>query len=182
MTWNKGLKMSDEYKQKLSDAHKGQKRNYITTDETRSLISEARKKQIPPMLGKKHSEATIEKMSEVQKRTRHSPHTEESKAKMSIALTNAWNKKRGYEYISARDEKLKRDFGISEADYLEMLDKQGGVCAICKRKETGKYLAVDHDHETGVIRGLLCQKCNTGLGLLSDTLSMLERAVKYLRG
>lgn len=121
-------------------------------------------------------------MSEVQKRTRHSPHTPESKAKMSIALTNAWKKKRGADYISKRDESLKRDFGISEKQYLDMLEIQGGVCAICGKKETSRNLAVDHDHKTGLVRGLLCQKCNTGLGLLSDSLTMLEKAIKYLRG
>lgn len=133
-------------------------------------------------LGCKYSEESRKRMSDAQKRTRHSPHTEESKAKMSAALIRAWNKKRGYEYISPRDEKLRREFGISEAEYMKMLDAQGGVCAICKNSETGgRWLAVDHNHENGKVRGLLCQKCNTGIGLLSDSPTLIERALAYLR-
>ena len=173
--------MSEEQKQKLSIANKGKKRNYITSDETKKLISEARKSQTPPMLGRKHSEETIKKMSESQKRNKHSPHSEESKNKMSVALKNFWTNKRGYEYISPRDEKLRREFGISEKEYNEILRSQNGVCAICKKSGNGKYLAVDHDHISGKVRGLLCQKCNTGIGLLGDNRDSLEKALEYLK-
>jgi hypothetical protein len=65
-----------------------------------------------------------------------------------------------------------------------MLAKQNGVCAICgKRPEDdrlGHGLAVDHDHVTGVNRGLLCRDCNIGIGKLGDSISGLMRAVRYL--
>jgi len=67
-----------------------------------------------------------------------------------------------------------------------MLEKQGGVCAVCKRPETArnqygiKRLAVDHDHETGKVRGLLCSKCNTGLGALDDNTGRLQACINYL--
>lgn len=66
--------------------------------------------------------------------------------------------------------------------YEEIKASQGGGCAICKRPETrkGKDLAVDHCHDTGVVRGLLCNGCNRGLGLLGDTVGKVTEAVKYL--
>lgn len=75
---------------------------------------------------------------------------------------------------------LKR-YGISASDYLWVLDVQGGVCAICKRPPKGKRLAVDHDHKTGKVRGLLCSKCNTLLGNADDQPLILLSAVEYLR-
>lgn len=62
-----------------------------------------------------------------------------------------------------------------------MLAAQGGGCAICgKQCPTGRALAVDHDHDTGEIRGLLCYKHNTALGLL-DSIELLTAAISYLR-
>jgi hypothetical protein len=85
-----------------------------------------------------------------------------------------------------RDLELKRDFGISMEEYKVMHSKQGGVCAICKEPEkviykgTLRSLSVDHCHQTGKVRGLLCTKCNRGLGLLQDSLDLLKKSVAYL--
>lgn len=82
---------------------------------------------------------------------------------------------------------LKRDFGISLADYAAMLKEQNGVCAICHEPETSirdgklKQLAVDHDHETGAIRGLLCSNCNPMIGYAKDSPERLEAGAAYLR-
>ena len=84
-----------------------------------------------------------------------------------------------------RRSKLKTQYGISVEQYGEMLASQGGVCAICASKEPGsrmKHFPIDHCHTTGVIRGLLCTKCNRGLGLFNDNTNRMERAVKYLKG
>ena len=91
--------------------------------------------------------------------------------------------KRPYNYEIARDSKLKRTYGISYQEYLTMLEAQGGCCAICGTSDTGKRkaFAVDHNHETGAIRGLLCSNCNTGIGNLRDDVGLLERAIDYLR-
>ena len=69
-----------------------------------------------------------------------------------------------------------------------MESQQGGVCAICKKPEKSKWnteqpmlLAVDHDHETGRVRGLLCNNCNTGLGKFMDDPDLLSSAIEYLR-
>jgi len=91
-----------------------------------------------------------------------------------------------------RDDKknyiLTKTYGISVEEYKGMLIHQGGVCKICSQPETQiRYgnliaLAVDHDHESGKVRGLLCSDCNRALGLFRDSTEVLERAVKYLRG
>jgi len=78
---------------------------------------------------------------------------------------------------------LLRTYNITLSEYEELLAKQGGVCALCRTSETISRgtLAVDHCHETGKIRGLLCFKCNTGIGALGDSVEGLERALSYLR-
>lgn len=70
---------------------------------------------------------------------------------------------------------------LAEAEYQAILQKQGGGCAICQGlNEDGRRLAVDHNHDTGLIRGLLCGSCNLGLGKLGDDLEGVERAIDYL--
>ena len=78
--------------------------------------------------------------------------------------------------------KLKHFYGITPADYNKMFDIQGGCCAICKGHQStfDKKLAVDHDHVTGEIRGLLCSPCNRGLGDFRDDVIFLASAIKYL--
>ena len=78
--------------------------------------------------------------------------------------------------------KLAREFGITVERYDELMQIQDGRCAICLARPRKRRLAVDHDHETGEIRGLLCTRCNHGiLGKAHDSVSMLMRAVSYLR-
>lgn len=84
---------------------------------------------------------------------------------------------------------LLNKYNISEADYLRFYKKQKGRCAICKDKENLGYkttntirkLAVDHCHNTGKIRGLLCFHCNTSLGKFKDNIKLLKRAINYLQ-
>ena len=84
-----------------------------------------------------------------------------------------------------RDIHLRRRYNITEEDFNEMVEKQEGLCAICKRPELNGYkgrtdLCVDHNHETGTVRGLLCNHCNRALGLFGDNLSSLQNAVEYI--
>jgi hypothetical protein len=81
-----------------------------------------------------------------------------------------------------KDYDLKRSFGIGISEYNEMFNGQGGCCKICKKHQTTqkRALAVDHCHNTGLIRGLLCQECNSGLGKFRDSTEFLESAIKYL--
>jgi RNase P subunit RPR2 len=78
---------------------------------------------------------------------------------------------------------LKRTYGLSVEAYEAMLVEQGGVCAICSRRPgdaTHGRLVVDHRHSTGEIRGLLCEACNSVLGLFGDSPVRLEVAADYL--
>jgi Recombination endonuclease VII len=82
---------------------------------------------------------------------------------------------------------IKKKYGISLEDYDILFTACGGVCEICGEPETAKHqngsvkmLAVDHDHETDMVRGLLCSRCNTAIGLLRDRVDLLFTAAEYL--
>lgn len=79
-----------------------------------------------------------------------------------------------------RNSRLKHYFGITMEQYRKLLKSQKDVCAICSQPEQKKLLAVDHDHRTGKIRGLLCSNCNMGLGKFKDDKELLKKAVLYL--
>ncbi len=84
---------------------------------------------------------------------------------------------------SSRKAHLKRCFGITLEEYNEMLEKQNHVCGICGNYETcyrNKVLSVDHSHDTGHIRGLLCNTCNRALGLFKEDIETLTKAINYL--
>jgi len=90
--------------------------------------------------------------------------------------------------LHARDGKLKREYGISLACYKRIEKIQGGLCLICGKPETAthpkfgtlKHLAVDHDHSNGKVRGLLCSRCNQGLGMFLDNPSNMRVAADYI--
>jgi hypothetical protein len=80
----------------------------------------------------------------------------------------------------AQDAHLRRYYGITKAQYDALLEAQGGVCALCLRPPGKRRLNVDHDHETGRVRGLLCTICNRILGWIEQE-GFLERALPYLQ-
>lgn len=83
---------------------------------------------------------------------------------------------------NTRNSLLKRLYGISIADYNKMFAKQNGCCAICGRHQTElkQRLAIDHDHKTKEIRGLLCNSCNAVLGSVFENVTILNVAIHYL--
>lgn len=79
-------------------------------------------------------------------------------------------------------------YGISQEEFEQMLLKQNGVCFICKNKETkpsnaggNKNLSVDHCHKTGRVRSLLCQRCNTVVGLLEESADLCQETMRYIK-
>lgn len=78
------------------------------------------------------------------------------------------------------EAELQKKYGISQAEWQEMFLKQGGVCAICGCHQRYQSLAVDHDHKTKKVRGLLCVQCNRGLGRFFDSPLRLRRAAEYI--
>ena len=84
--------------------------------------------------------------------------------------------------LEERNAYLLRNFGISNQDYDELLEQQSGGCAICGRQPGKISLHVDHDHESGAVRGLLCVGCNNALGQFHDSTDLLARASSYVTG
>jgi hypothetical protein len=94
-----------------------------------------------------------------------------------------------------RHSHVRRRYGVTFRALEQILENQGGLCAICRRPWRAckpakrvryeitflQYLCIDHDHETGRVRGLLCNACNTAIGLLEEEIGRFYRAVAYLR-
>lgn len=80
-------------------------------------------------------------------------------------------------------KKLARRYNLSVQEYMQLHELQRGKCAICGKPEVnlGRLLSVDHNHKTGKVRGLLCFKCNTAIGLLYDSEILLGMALDYLK-
>jgi len=110
--------------------------------------------------------------------------TEEKKARNSL-YAKEWRKNNPER---CKSYSLKRYFGITLEEYEVMVEAQDGLCAICGEKEFAKHhltneirdLAVDHDHKTGKVRGLLCTNCNKGLGHFQDDIELIMAAGIYL--
>jgi len=81
-----------------------------------------------------------------------------------------------------RNREYKHRYGITLTDYNTMFQEQGGCCAVCKRHQTEvtRRLSVDHCHNTGEVRALLCGRCNIGLGQFKDNTEILAVAIEYI--
>lgn len=118
-----------------------------------------------------------EKVREAKRKCR-----EKNRAKYR-ASERAWklrNPEKAKRYLL--NQQVKR-YGITGDDYRQMLVEQEDRCAICNRhrQEFSRRFHVDHDHDTGVVRCLLCGDCNSGLGLFQEKPELLEMAAQYLR-
>ena len=82
----------------------------------------------------------------------------------------------------ARFASLKYSTGLTKNEYNKILEKQNERCAICNQTNEGnkKNLSVDHDHNNNLVRGLLCTKCNFGIGYFQDNIEILQKAIDYL--
>ena len=81
---------------------------------------------------------------------------------------------------SQKYTQLKHRYGIDREDYGRMIERQNNACALC-REEFSNNIQVDHCHNTGKIRGLLCRTCNVGLGHFGEDIERLRAAIEYLR-
>ena len=81
--------------------------------------------------------------------------------------------------------KRKKAYGVTKESFAALLASQGGACAICSTYEPivhgGRTWNIDHDHANGVVRGILCHRCNLLLGHAKDDINSLQRAIDYLR-
>lgn len=158
----------------------------------------------PLMLGRHHSDETKAKMSASGKAKIF---TEEHKRNISLSKIGKPNgqtgKKRSQEsriqqslrmggdgtllgtMLGKRNRKLKREYNMTLEEYDNLFNSQNGMCAICNRTNNNKNpsyknLNIDHNHQTGKVRGLLCHNCNIILGLTKDNPNILRKAADYL--
>jgi hypothetical protein len=101
----------------------------------------------------------------------------------SVERTRSWHEQnKDYVKRSKRGRDLKRLYGITIDQFDSLLKEQDFKCKLCGTPHTDqKYLHVDHCHTSGHVRGLLCTKCNTGLGLFNEDLELLTKAMQYLK-
>lgn len=90
---------------------------------------------------------------------------------------------------AGRSDHLYYRYGITLKQYHDLATAQGNACMLCRHipdvnspHPSRRYLCVDHDHRTGEVRGLLCHRCNVGLGNFKDDIEVLTRAIAYLEG
>jgi hypothetical protein len=98
------------------------------------------------------------------------------------ANARAWRENnRDRAYLHDQRNHLKR-YGLSPETYVELLAHQGGACAICRTTSTAPWsrFCIDHDHDSGAVRGLLCQRCNVCIGQAGDDVDVLRKAIAYL--
>ncbi len=133
---------------------------------------------------KKCNRCEIEKpVSEfyVDKRVRKGGYTSYCKPCNMDKQKDDFIRKYGSYEVGVRARWLKHKYDITLEEYDEMLERQEGQCKVCKEIPT-KYLTVDHCHETGRIRGLLCRSCNLALGFLQDSPTRIHNLLLYLEG
>ena len=107
---------------------------------------------------------------------RRTYHTDPEKRQQRLESGKQWRLKNAHKVAAATiRRKLFRKFGITPEQYEVMSTKQKGVCALCKKLPHPKRrLAVDHNHETGKVRGLLCDFCNRHLGLIEARFNLID--------
>jgi len=116
-----------------------------------------------------------------------------SKGRLAAYCKTCWKQKVTAKYVKPNKEQskayvLKYKFNLTLEEYHKMYADQNGSCAICGKsvtlyaetKDLSSVACVDHCHTTNVVRGLLCNKCNTGIGMLEDNINTLKNAIKYL--
>ncbi len=131
---------------------------------------------------RKYRAANIDKVRQADRdRWPERKHDDEYRRKQR-EKANAWYQA-NREYVKARGREMRllREYGITEAEYEQRVKHQNGVCAICRKvPEDGTRLVIDHCHESGIVRGLLCDGCNQAIGRLGDTAISVRRAFTYL--
>ena len=107
-------------------------------------------------------------------------------SELAIARTRQWRERNREKYLYGKSNcRLRKAYGITRAEYLALVARQNGLCAVCgnppRRGSKKDMLHVDHDHATGRMRGLLCDLCNRGIGMLRDDFRIVSAAAKYLK-
>lgn len=128
------------------------------------------------------------------KLTLDASHYYKSKDKLQCYCKSCWKQKQKDKYKKPDKRKtkayiLKHRFGLTLIDYHQMYENQKGCCAICGKpitlyaesRDLSSVACVDHNHDTLEVRGLLCNKCNTGIGMLNEDIRILTNAIEYIK-
>lgn len=110
-------------------------------------------------------------------------HAARNKGRLQAYRRDHYARNRSEILAKTRAYNIKKNYGLTQAQIDEMFKSQGGLCKICKGlPDVGRWkkLHIDHDHRTGKVRGLICMKCNHGLGSFADSIESLKSAIKYL--
>ena len=127
-------------------------------------------------LRKRRELAPVREQRRAYSRKYHAENAERIRARVK-----AWREaNRAYTEIAKESQRLKKEYAITLEQYTEMLEAQGFACKICLKPRGQKKLNVDHCHATGKVRGLLCQQCNSLLGMAHDDPTVLQAAITYL--
>lgn len=112
---------------------------------------------------------------------KHFKHMRKRKMYCSVKCANKFNPSRPWN-DKQRNYKYLINYGISLDDYNELFNLQDGKCKICEMHQSKlkRNLHVDHNHETGEVRGLLCQPCNHAIGLLKENPKIIKAALEYV--
>ena len=109
-------------------------------------------------------------------------------AKKSKYSPEAWKRRseRSKKYKQENPDKawhnryIAQTYKVTKEQYDALLASQGGFCAICGGPPDRLFYCIDHSHKTGKIRGLLCHKCNSGIGMFQECLANIKKAVEYI--
>lgn len=92
-----------------------------------------------------------------------------------------WRAEKLRRKAAAHEKRVQNTYGLEAGEYAQLYEFQGGRCALCRRATgASRRLSVDHDHATGLVRGLLCRPCNTFLGHARDKITFFRRCIRYL--
>ena len=140
---------------------------------------------------RKWRQANPDRVKEGQKRYKEAnPEKTREYQRKWVAANPGRVKEKCKKYYQDNSDKLKESmrkaqyaqYGITAAEFDSISIAQGKACVICgERERNGKRLSIDHDHSTGKFRGLLCHRCNVGLGMFRDSEDLLSMAISYLR-
>lgn len=158
---------SDEHKRKLSESHKGQTssrkgKTFVDKEESKKKRSEYEKKW------KSENRERLRKLDRAWK--------SKNREKVNESSKKAYHRRKE----RALDRVRFRKYGITGEEFRQRLAQQHYKCSVCGGDGSDKNLSVDHSHETGKIRGLICNSCNMALGNVKDSIEILKNLITYL--
>lgn len=170
--------MDEKRKQYMKDYWEKNREKLLAKQRERNKVHYAENPEKYAAKGKAWKEANPERMRELQKK-----HQQENRETINQRSSDWYQANKPRAASQSRQQKLKR-YGLTSEQYQALLAQQNGGCAICQATQglesKNHPLYVDHDHQTGQVRGLLCQRCNAGLGMFKDSLELVTGAAAYL--